>query len=40
MRSWRSVAMPDTWPRIQRLGSGFGQLASTSKRGAALWPGA
>ena len=29
MRSKRSVAMPETWPRIQLFGSGFGQNAST-----------
>src|SRR5262245_33891297 len=33
MRSYRSVAMPDTCPKIQLLGSGFGQNGSTWKRG-------
>ena len=33
MRSWRSVAMPETWPRIQRFGSVFGHVASTSNCG-------
>jgi hypothetical protein len=33
MRSYLSVAMPATWPRIQLFGSGFGQEASTWKRG-------
>src|SRR5262245_42083202 len=36
MRSYRSVAMPDTCPKIQLLGSGFGQNGSTSKRGTVV----
>src|SRR4051794_23403228 len=29
----QSTVMPPTWPRIQLLGSGFGQAASTAKLG-------
>src|SRR5262245_46984125 len=36
MRSYLSVAMPDTCPRIQLLGSGFGQKGSTWNRGTAV----
>src|SRR5262245_46083997 len=36
MRSYRSVAMPDTCPKIQLLGSGFGQNGSTWNRGTAV----
>src|SRR3954462_7027632 len=32
---WRSTATPDTWPKIQLLGSGLGQSGSTRKFGTA-----
>src|ERR1700694_5311416 len=35
MRSRRWTAMPETWPRIQLCGSGFGQNGSTWNRGTA-----
>src|SRR5262249_32832586 len=38
MRSYRSVAMPETCPRIHLFGSGFGQNASTSNCGTAGAP--
>ena len=37
MLSWPSTAMPETWPRIQFSGSGFGQNASGWNVGAACW---
>src|SRR5712671_2106572 len=35
--SWPSTAMPETWPRIQFSGSGFGQNGSGWNFGAACW---
>ena len=35
--SWRSTAMPATWPRIQLSGRGFGQNGSGSNFGAVCW---
>src|SRR6516162_7598792 len=37
MRSYLSVAMPETWPRIQLLGSGLGQNGSTWNWGSGVW---
>jgi hypothetical protein len=36
MRSYLSVAMPETCPRIQLFGSGFGQNGSTWNCGSGL----
>src|SRR5262245_18401340 len=42
MRSYLSVAMPETCPRIQLIGNGFGQNGSiwNCGSGAAFWPSA
>src|SRR3977135_284124 len=37
MRSYLSVAIPETCPRIQLLGSGLGQSGSTWNWGIAVW---
>src|SRR5689334_19924179 len=37
MRSYLSVAMPETWPSSQLFGSGFGQNGSTWNWGNGVW---